>query len=159
MTITFDYDKKQVLQALRYHFISRPEIRILIILINVFAITSAGFFYYKKIQPIAFLTFSLLWFLIMVAIWLILPSSIYRRNQTFKDHFKLSFLEDNLVLETSRGKKDWHWESISYYVESPNFFYLYFDPRSFFLVPKDAMEGEVSTIDVRNIMNRKLKRK
>ena len=38
MTIHFEYEKQQVLQALRYHFVSKPEIRIMIILVNVFAI-------------------------------------------------------------------------------------------------------------------------
>jgi len=40
MTIQFGYDKGQVMQALRYHFISRPEIRIMIIVVNVFALGS-----------------------------------------------------------------------------------------------------------------------
>ena len=40
MTIHFGYEKGQVIQALRYHFISRPEIRIMIILVNVFALAS-----------------------------------------------------------------------------------------------------------------------
>jgi hypothetical protein len=31
MRISFGYDKKQVIHALRYHFITRPEIKILLI--------------------------------------------------------------------------------------------------------------------------------
>jgi hypothetical protein len=38
MKVSFTYDKKQVLQALRYHFLSRKEIRLMIILVNVFAL-------------------------------------------------------------------------------------------------------------------------
>ena len=53
MTISFSYDKKQVIQALRYHFLTRPEIRILLILVNVFAIGSAVLLYFKIIQPIS----------------------------------------------------------------------------------------------------------
>ena len=57
MTIYFGYDKKQVIQALRYHFLTRPEIKILLILVNVFAILSAVLFGFDKIQPLAFLFF------------------------------------------------------------------------------------------------------
>ena len=49
MTIYFEYEKGQVLQALRYHFISRPEIRIMIILVNVFALASLVLYAMKKI--------------------------------------------------------------------------------------------------------------
>src|SRR5215210_7285860 len=79
MTIHFGYDRKQVIQALRYHFLTRPEIRILLILINVFAIASAVLFALKEIQPISFLLFSFLWFLLMLVIWRVLPRSIYKK--------------------------------------------------------------------------------
>ena len=45
MTIEFSYNKQQVLQALRYHFLGRPEIRIMIIVVNVFALISAALFF------------------------------------------------------------------------------------------------------------------
>ena len=48
MTIHFGYEKGQVLQAFRYHFISRPEIRIMIILVNVFAFGSLDPVCYAK---------------------------------------------------------------------------------------------------------------
>ena len=41
MIIHFEYEKKQVMNALRYHFISRPEIKILLIVVNLFTILSA----------------------------------------------------------------------------------------------------------------------
>jgi hypothetical protein len=77
MTIHFTYDKRQVLQALRYHFISRPEIRIMIIVVNVFALLSAALFYFKKITPLAMLTGSTLWFVLMITFWFLLPSTVY----------------------------------------------------------------------------------
>ena len=72
MLIQFGYDKKQVLQALRYHFLSRPEIKILLILVNVFAIVSAGLFFFKKISPLAFLISSVLWFVLMIVFWFLM---------------------------------------------------------------------------------------
>lgn len=158
MTIEFGYDKKDVIQALRYHFLNRPELKIMVILINVFALISAVFFYMKLIQPVSFLVFSLLWFAIMLVIWRILPSTIYRRSETFKNFFKLSFKDDYLLLTTNKGERTWNWQQIAYYMESPAFFYLYFDSKSFFLVPKDAMEGEVSTMDVRKFISDRVRK-
>src|SRR5690349_13217579 len=105
MTIHFGYNKKQVIQALRYHFLSRPEIRILIVLINIFTITSAVLFAMKKILPLAFLVFSAMWFLLLITIWRILPRSIYRKAHTFQDEFSMSLQEEEVILENRLGSK------------------------------------------------------
>ncbi len=140
MTVNFSYDKKKVIQALRYHFLTRPEIRILLILINVFAIGSAILLYFKIIQPLSFLVFSLLWFGLMLVVWRILPLSIYKRSRTFLDNFSMDFEDEYVALRTERGEKRWPWDAFSKFVESPYFFHLYFDPRSFFLVPTESFK-------------------
>ena len=156
MTVNFGYDKKQVIQALRYHFLMRPEIKVLLILVNVFAIASAIMFYLKKIQPLSFLIFSVLWLVLMLIIWRILPGSIYRRALTFKDHFIMHVREEEVVLETERGAKGWPWAKFSHFVESPYFFHLYFDGRSFFLVPKDAFQDITDQQEVRKLLREKI---
>ena len=152
MTVQFGYEKKQVIQALRYHFLMRPEIKILLILINVFAITSAVLYAMKKIHELPFLIFSLLWFMLMLVVWRILPGSIYRKNFTFQDHFTMHFEEENVVLETAKGAKGWPWKQFSHFVESPHFFHLYFDARSFFLVPKDSFKSITDLQDAREML-------
>src|ERR1700761_402418 len=109
MTIYFGYKKKQVLQALRYHFLSRREIKILLILINVFAILSAVLFALGKVQPIAFLLFSLMWFMLMLAIWSLLPRNIYKKALTFQDQFSMTFGKDGVTLQNERGAQTWPW--------------------------------------------------
>jgi hypothetical protein len=115
----------------------------MIVLVNIFAITSAALFFFKKILPLAFLTGSLLWFILMISFWFILPYTIYKRAHTFKDHFTVSFQDSHLFLENERGSQSWPWTAFSSYTESPHFFHLYFDKRSFFLIPKEAFESEI----------------
>lgn len=138
----FTYNKQKVIQALRYHFITRREIKTMIILVNIFAILSAALFFFKKISPLAFLVSSILWFTLMIAFWFILPYSIYKKAATFRDGFKVSLEEQHLFLENDRGSKSWPWTAFSSFIESPHFFHLYFDSRSFFLIPKDAFQGD-----------------
>lgn len=159
MTIEFGYNKKEVVQALRYHFLMRPEIKILLVFVNVFTIVSVVMFYMKYIQALSFLAFSILWFILMLVIWQILPRSIYRRSATFKDHFLMHFEDDMVVLETERGSKGWPWSAFSNFVESHYFFHLYFDPRSFFLVPKDAFKDITEVQEVRELLRKKLGKK
>jgi YcxB-like protein len=158
MTIQFGYEKKQVLQALRYHFLSRPEIRILVILVNVFAITSAVLFALKKIQGISFLIFSFLWFTLMLVVWRLLPASIYKSQATFQDHFTLRFEDEGIELANKANVKAWPWASFSSFIESPHFFHLYFDARAFFLVPKDAFADVDQLQAARQMMMARIKK-
>lgn len=138
----FTYSKPKVIQALRFHFISRREIKIMIILVNVFAIVSAVLYYLGKVSPVSFLLSSGLWFILMISFWFILPSIIYRKASTFKDRFKVIFESQHMFLENERGSRSWPWKSFSKMIESPHFFHLYFDSRSFFLIPKESFEGD-----------------
>lgn len=156
MTIEIHYDKKQVLDGLRTHFFSRPEIRVLVIMINVFAILSAVLFYFKIIQPIAFIIFSLLWFILWITIRRILPLSIYKRSQTFQDQFSMSLEEEGITLITSRGRQLWNWQQFSSFKETVYFFHLYFDARSFFMVPKDAFEDMTQLQEARELLKKKI---
>ncbi len=136
----FTYDKPKVIQALRFHFISRREIKVLIILVNVFAIFSAVMYFMHKVSPVAFLLASGLWFILMISFWFALPYIIYKKSKTFLNRFRVSFDKDEMAIETEHGRRAWNWSAFSSYLESPFFFYLYFDPRTFFLVPKEAFD-------------------
>lgn len=153
----FSYNKKQVLQALRYHFLSKREIRLMIILVNVFAIGSAALFYFKKILPLAFLVGSFLWFVLMVCFWFLLPGMVYRRASTFKDHFIMTFGEDSFSVGNERGSRSWPWTSVQSFLETPHFFHLYFDSRSFFLVPKNSFSNEDEIYQMRQLLKQKVK--
>jgi len=138
----FTYNKSKVIQALRYHFISRREIKVMMILVNVFAIVSASLFFLKKIYPLAFLISSVLWFALMISFWFLLPITIYRKTATFKDKFKATLGKDEFTIENERGMRSWPWTEFSTTMETPYFFHLYFNTRSFFIVPKDAFPGD-----------------
>jgi len=152
MTIQFSYEKNKVLQGLRYHFITRPELRLMIILVNVFALVSASLFYFKFVTPLAFFIGSTLWFIMMISIWFILPVTIYKRTATFKDHFTMSFEEENFSLGNEKGSRSWPWKALTTFQESPHFFHLYFDSRSFFLVPKSGCKTSDEVFELRQLL-------
>ena len=158
MTIQFEYEKGKVLQALRYHFISRPEIRFMIIMVNVFALASAFLFYFKKVLPMAFLTSSVLLFTLMISFWFVMPALVYKRNVTFKDHFTMNFERDGFSLGNERGSRSWPWKALNNFLESPYFFHLYFDSRSFFLVPKSGCKTADEVFELRQLLKEKIKK-
>jgi hypothetical protein len=138
----FTYSRPKVLQALRFHFFSRNEIKVMIVIVNIFAITSAVFYFMGKVDPLAFLLSSTLWFCLMIAFWFVLPMIIYRKAATFEDEFRVSFEEQHMFLENNKGSRSWPWKDFSSFVESTNFFHLYFNSRAFFLIPKSAFPRE-----------------
>lgn len=159
MQVQFSYDKKQVIQALRYHFLSRREIRLMIVAVNVFALSSVFLFYSKKILPPAFVVGSLLWFVLMLSFWFVLPYSVYKRAHTFSDHFVMTFTNESFSLGNERGGKTWPWTALSSYLETPHFFHLYFDSRSFFLVPKESFENDERRSEMRRLLREKIVKK
>ena len=93
----------------------------------------------------------------MLVIWRILPGSIYKKAHTFQDKFSMEFADQEVVLENERGSKAWAWADFSSFVESPHFFHLYFDARSFFLVPKDAFKDITDLQEARTLIKQKIK--
>jgi YcxB-like protein len=158
MTIYFGYEKAQVMQALRYHFISRREIKVMLIMVNVFALASITLYAFKKISPMAFLVGSFLWIVLMVSFWFILPGLVYRRAATFKNQFSMTFEEDGFILSHEKGSKSWPWTALKNYLETPHFFHLYFDSRSFFLVPKSGCKDTDEIHELRQIIKSKVKK-
>jgi signal transduction histidine kinase len=158
ITVSFEYHKPKVLQALRYHFLNRPEIRIMLILVNVFALVSAVFFYLKKIRPGAFFLSTVMWIILFISFWYVLPGIVYRRASTFKDHFTMDFDEQGFSIGNERGSRGWEWKALSHYNESPHFFHLYFDSRSFFLVPKTDYMSTDDIFALRQLLKAKTKK-
>ncbi len=156
MTVHVNYEKKKVLQALRYHFLSRPEIKLLLILVNVFAILAAVLMAFELIRPFPFLLSSFMWFVLMITFWYLLPGIVYRRNTTFKERVDVSFREGDILLETDKGYTNWAYKKFQYYLETPHFFHLYINDKSFFLLPKADCTGEASTTSVRGVLDNKV---
>jgi len=158
MTIRFGYDKKKVIQALRYHFISKPEIKIMLIMVNVFALLSITLYAFGKVTGFAFLIGSFLWIVLMISFWFVLPFSVYKRAITFRHEFSMDFDDNGFTLRHARGSKEWSWSALKSFVESPHFFHLYFDAKSFLLVPKDACKDSDEVFELRTIIKRNVAR-
>jgi hypothetical protein len=96
--------------------------------------------------------------MLLISVWKILPSTIYKKSKTFLDHFSMDLEEKEVLLQTERGTQAWQWKDFSSFVESPYFFHLYFNSRSFFLVPKDAFKSLPDLQDARALLKAKIRR-
>lgn len=131
----------------------------MIVLVNVFAIVSLTLYLLHKITPMAFMIGTLLWIVFMISFWFVMPSMVYRRAETFKHEFSMHFGAENFSLEHERGAKTWPWNALTTFLESPHFFHLYFDRRSFFLVPKSGFRDRDEIYEMRKLLKEKIRKK
>ena len=131
----------------------------MMILVNVFALFAAVLYAFKLISPLPFLMSSVLWISMMGAFWIWLPALIYKKSNTFRDEFKVFIESQHFFIETKSGKKSWAWREFESYYETPGFFHLYFDGKSFFLVPKTSFQTEEDIDLARKIFREEIKKK
>lgn len=159
IALQFSYEKSRVLQALRFHFITRKELRIMLIAVNVFALLSITLYAFKLVTPLAFMAGSFLWLFLMITFWFVMPALIFRKTQSFRYEFSMKFSADGFTLAPTVGlQKEWGWNSLHSYLESPHFFHLYFNPQSFWLVPKAACESTEELLALRELISGHVKK-
>ena len=144
------------MQAIRYHFISRREIKIMIILVNVFTLISVLLYVFNLATPMAFLVGSFLWIVLMVSFWFLLPGLVYRKTIMFKHEFSMRFEDEGFTLIHEKVTKTFPWKALKFIKESPLFFFLYFDNKSFWLVPKDGCRNDDEVFELRQILKNKV---
>jgi hypothetical protein len=94
----------------------------------------------------------------MISFWFLLPGMVYRRAETFKHEFSMDFEDEGFTLNHERGNRSWAWNALSNFIESPHFFHLYFDSRSFFLVPKSGCKDKEEVSELRHLLTDKVKK-
>lgn len=154
MSYLVNYQKAQVLQALRYHFIKQSEIKTLMIVVNVYAIATGVLLFLKKIRPELFLLGSILWIVLLLLFWYVMPAVFYRKTELFKQTWQFSFDSNEANLYATIGSVNWNWNELTHYFESPYFFHFYFGPKTFFLIPKDHISF-VAQQEIRGLLKSK----
>lgn len=156
MLITFKYDKQQVIEGLRFHFMKRPEIRIFKTFLFVVVIFSFIGYFTHYISFNTLLWFFLLAVVLLLFLWYLLPYSVYVKARTFKEPvIKLRWDEDRLYIGTERGESRVNWERFEKVVETKDFFYLYQTNKAFFLVPQEGFDSQKEYEDFSVFLKRK----
>jgi hypothetical protein len=88
----------------------------------------------------------------------LLPLSIYKKSATFQDTFILSLEDQGILLETKKGEQLWEWGDFSGFKETAYFFHVYFDARSFFLIPKDSFKDITEIQAARKLLKERIRK-
>lgn len=155
MQIQFSYHKTSVINALRTHFLSRRETKILRIL-SIVLFLIALWAYTKGIIPYAVVV---LLFLAIIALtivfWFVLPKSIYQKTRTFTEpSITLDWNEEGLSIGTHAGARRLPWNSFRRVLETPDFYYLYRSSNAFFLIPSAAFANSTDRESFSQLLRR-----
>jgi hypothetical protein len=148
MHVEFSYNKEDVLDALRHHFMQRGEIKVFRNALGILLLATLTGFFLHLVTPNALIGIIAMVALVVWAFWYLLPVSTYNKAATFKDEIRLRYSEEGLMISTrsSEHQRQLSWNNFTQVVETRKFFFLYRDKKSFLLIPTSAFENE----DARN---------
>jgi hypothetical protein len=158
MHLEFSYNKEEVLNALRYHFMQRGEVKVFRnTLFILLAFTLAGYAF-KVVTIGALIGIAAMITLIIIAFWFLLPVSIYNKAATFKDDIHLKYSEEGITISTrnSDHQRLLSWGTFTKFVEAKNFFFLYRGKKNFFLVPTSAFKTADAQKEFSQLANKKI---
>ena len=155
MEVSFQYDKAAVINALRYHFLHRQETKMLRILFAVLFLLGLwgylkGFFPYAVVL-IIFIGIILL----TLVLYYVLPNVIYKKAKTFHEpSIKLEFNDGGVSIGTHAGAHHVSWQSFNRVLETNDFYYLYRNSNTFFLIPSSAFPNDTERNDFSELLHR-----
>ena len=68
----------------------------------------------------------------------------------------MTFEDMSFSVGNERGSRSFAWTDLSKFLETPNFFHLYFDSRPFFLVPKSGFRDKDEIYEFRQMLKEKV---
>lgn len=155
MHLEFNYKKNEVLNALRYHFLHRGEVRVFQVTLLIFILFTIAGYLFHVVNRGALAGVTGMTILIVWSFWYLLPVSTYNKAATFQDNIRLRVNEEGMTITTSEGgDRSVGWQRFSQVVETQKFIYLYRDKKSFFLIPLSAFQTPESRTDFMELLQR-----
>jgi hypothetical protein len=140
--LQFTYNKDEVINALRFHFLRRGEIKVFRNTLIILLIATITGYLFRVVNFNALLGICAMMIVVGWAFWYLLPVSTYNKAATFKDNIRLRYNEEGMAISTGQGERSMPWKIFSQIVETRSFFFIYRDKRTFFLIPTSAFESE-----------------
>lgn len=151
--VHFTYNKADVINALRIHFLSRKETKILRILCIVLFIFALWGYWTSIVSYSLLVGVFIVIVLLTIVFWFILPNAIYRKAKTFHEpSIQLQYNGEGMAIGTQAGAKHLPWQSFHRVLETNDFFYLYRNSNSFFLIPTKAFSNDIDRSDFSKIL-------
>ncbi|WP_109696493.1 YcxB family protein [Chitinophaga deserti] len=152
--LQFTYKKEEVINALRFHFLRRGEIRVFRNTLIILLLATVIGYVFRVVNFNAMLGIVVMMVILGWAFWYLLPVSTYNKAATFRDSIRLRYNDEGMAIYTGQGERSMSWRNFSQIVETQSFFFLYRDKRTFFLIPTSAFENDEARSQFSELMQR-----
>jgi len=143
INLSFRYQERDYVRAMRAHYSSRLRLRLDVIVIV--GLVLVGTYLWRSPGThwlgVASVSFSAAFALILVAAFVLVPPLAFRREPKFRDEYSLSFSAEGIHFHTASIDSQLQWNLYTRALVDANSYVLYHGPRSFTVIPKRAFQS------------------
>jgi hypothetical protein len=136
--LSFRYSEQDYVRAMRAHLKSRLRLKIDIVVIVLAA--AFGFYEWRSLDSawwgISLVIVSVVFALILVVAFGIVPGMAFRGEPKFRDEYSLTFSGDGIHFQTAHINSHLEWSMYGRALIDAHSFVLYHGSRSFTVIPK-----------------------
>jgi len=140
--LLFRYSEKDFVRAMRAHYAQRLRLW-LDIPVTVLTATF-GIYLWRSTEPrwygMAALGISVIFAMMLVAAFCIIPPMIFRREAKFRDEYELTFSPDDIHFRTAHIDSRLQWSTYSHALVDSHSFVLYYG-AAFTVIPKRVFQN------------------
>jgi hypothetical protein len=143
VNLSFRYIESDYVRALRAHYASRLRLRLDIVSI----ISTLGFGIYLWQSPrahwfgVACVLGAVLFSLMLVAAFTVVPRLVFRREPKFRDEYSLAFSSEGIYFRTAQIDSQLQWSMYSRVLIDADSYLLYYGSQQFTLIPKRVLQN------------------
>jgi hypothetical protein len=138
VNLSFRYLESDYVRAMRAHYASRLRLRLDIVVIV--ATVAFGAYLWRspnsRLYGIVVVGVAVVFALMLVAAFAVIPSVVFRREPKFRDDYSLAFSPEGIHFRTAHIDSQLQWSMYSQALVDAHSFVLYYGSRSFTVIPK-----------------------
>jgi hypothetical protein len=145
VNLSFRYIENDYVRALRAHYASRLRLRLDMVV--VVALVSIGIYLWQSPSShwfgVACVSIAVLFSLMLVAAFIVIPTLAFRREPKFRDEYSLTFSPEGIHFRTAHIDSQLQWSMYSRALIDVHSYVLYYGTRQFTVIPKRVFQSAV----------------
>lgn len=143
INLSFRYAEGDYVRALRAHYASRLRLRLDIVVAVVLAVVGAYLWRSPSLHwfGVAGVVISVVFSLMLVAAFTIIPPLAFRREPKFRDDYSLTFSPEGIHFRTAHIDSQLQWSMYSRALIDAHTYMLYYGSRQFTIIPRRVFQS------------------
>jgi hypothetical protein len=141
--LSFRYQERDYVRALRAHYASRLSLRLDIVVAIV--LLASGVYLWRSPSlhglGVTFVVIAIVFALMLIAAFAVIPPLVFRREPKFRDEYSLTFSPEGIHFQTAHIDSKLLWSMYSRALIDAHSYVLYYGSRQFTVIPKRVFKS------------------